>query len=172
MSYKDALPMPDIDLLREKFGLDAGRGLLIRRQTYKQFKAGEVAGYLRPCGYRFIKLDGKSYAAHRIIYFMATGKDPGLLMVDHINGQPDDNRLCNLRLATIVQNGRNRTKNLRNNTTGHRNVYQITATGEWRVSVYAQGVKHQRSFRDKASAVAAAAQIRAEVYGEFAGSAA
>lgn len=172
MSYKDALPMPDIDLLRAKFDLDADNGVLIRRKTYHGFKAGEVAGYLRPCGYRFIKLDGKSYAVHRIIYFMATGTDPGLLMIDHINGQPDDNRLCNLRLATISENGRNRTKNLRNNTSGHRNVYFVPSKGDWRVSVYANGVKHQRSFKDKESAVIAAAEIRAKVYGEFAGVAA
>jgi len=60
VSYKDALPMPDIDLLREKFELDADRGVLIRRQTYHGFKSGEVVGYLRPCGYRWVKLKARS----------------------------------------------------------------------------------------------------------------
>lgn len=172
MSYKDALPMPDIDLLRAKFDLDADNGALIRRQTYHGFKAGEIAGYLRPCGYRFIKLDGKTYAAHRIIYFMATGTDPGLLMIDHINGQPDDNRLCNLRLADIKQNGRHRANNLSNNKSGHRGVWENKTTGRWHVSVYLNGKSLQRACDTKEEAARLAASLRAEHYGEFAGVAA
>jgi len=164
--------MPDIDLLREKFDLDADRGLLIRRQTYHGFKAGDVAGYLRPCGYRYIKLKGKPYAAHRIIYFMATGEDPGLLMVDHINGKPDDNRLCNLRLANIKQNGRHRANNLSNNKSGHRGVWQNKSTGRWHVNVYLDGKSLQRVRNTKEEAAQLAASLRAEHYGEFAGVAA
>lgn len=172
MSYKDALPMPDLSLLQQKFDLDADRGVLIRRQTYKQFKAGDVAGYLRPCGYRYIKLNGKPYAAHRVIYFMATGEDPGLLMVDHINGQPDDNRLCNLRLANIKQNGRHRANNLSNNKSGHRGVWENKLTGRWHVNVYLDGKSLQRVCNTKEEAARVAASLRAEHYGEFAGVAA
>lgn len=172
MSYKDALPMPDIDFLREKFALDADRGVLIRRQTYHGFKSGEVVGYLRPCGYRWVKLKGKSYAAHRIIYFMATGEDPGLLMVDHINGEPDDNRLSNLRPADMKQNGRHRANNLRTNTSGHRGVWQSPKTGRWHVAVRVDGKSLQKVLPTKEDAVEMAAALRSQHYGEFAGTAA
>lgn len=172
MSFKDALPMPDMNFLQEKFDLDAGRGVLIRRNTYKQFKAGEVAGCLRPCGYRWVKLAGKTYPAHRIIYFMATGTDPGQMMIDHINGEPDDNRLCNLRLASISENGRNRTKNLRNNTSGHRGVWQNRSTGRWHVNVYLNGKSIQKICQTKEDAAALATALRSQHYGEFAGIAA
>jgi len=169
LSYKDALPMPGLDFLRGKFDLDVNRGVIIRRQTYHGFKAGEVAGYLRPCGYRFVKLNGKTYAAHRIIYFMATGEDPGVMMVDHINGQPNDNRISNLRLADSKQNGRHRANNLRTNTSGHRGVWQSTETGRWHVAVRVNGKSLQRVLPTKEDAACCAAELRAKHFGEFAG---
>lgn len=43
------------------------------------------------------------------------------LFIDHINGNPLDNRKCNLRVVTIQQNCCNRKKQI-NNTTGHTGV--------------------------------------------------
>ena len=50
----------------------------------------------------------KPYLAHRIIWMMMTGEDPGDKEVEHINGDGRDNRWDNLRLATRAQNNRNR----------------------------------------------------------------
>ena len=170
MSYKNAFPMPPIELLRQKYELDAERGVLIRKQTYKQFKAGEEAGYVRK-DYLHVKVAGKSYPAHRIIYFMMTGVDPKTMMVDHINGHTLDNRIVNLRLADIKQNGRHRVKLLSNNTSGHRNVHFCKSQGVWVANVLVDGKSIQRNHKTKEAAAICAAELRAKHYGEFAGTA-
>lgn len=58
-------------------------------------------------GYFTITIDQVSYRAHRIIWVLMTGMDPGNLFVDHKNGTRTDNRWTNLRVATPAQNIQN-----------------------------------------------------------------
>ena len=51
--------------------------------------------------------DGKTYRAHRIIWEMHNGPIPDEMVIDHINGDPFDNRLSNLRICTTAQNRMN-----------------------------------------------------------------
>lgn len=62
----------------------------------------------RPAGTRSerginIKIFGRFYKAHRIAWFLQTGNWP-LGVVDHINGDWQDNRWRNLRDITTQQN--------------------------------------------------------------------
>lgn len=68
-----------------------------------------------------VKYLGKAYLAHRIIWTMVNGQIPSGLFIDHINRDPWDNRLANLRLATNAENLRNRRMNA-NNTSGYKGV--------------------------------------------------
>lgn len=52
-------------------------------------------------------LDQRQILAHRVAYYMATGIHPDQ-EVDHINGNPADNRIANLRLVSRSENARNR----------------------------------------------------------------
>jgi hypothetical protein len=70
-------------------------------------RAGARAGSTRKdTGYIAIHIGGRDLYAHRLAWLLIYG-DPGLRGVDHINGNPSDNRIANLRLATVSQNQMN-----------------------------------------------------------------
>lgn len=54
-------------------------------------------------GYILIKIDGKKYKAHRLAWLYVYGTLP-VSNLDHINGNPFDNRINNLRECTQAQN--------------------------------------------------------------------
>ena len=67
-------------------------------------------------GYLIIKIKGKQYKAHRLVYLWHHGRFPSE-EIDHINRIRDDNRIENLRESTRKQNVRN-TKRKPNKDTG------------------------------------------------------
>lgn len=80
-------------------------------------------------GYRVIKVDGKVYLEHRLVWFYITGQWPER-DIDHVNGDRRDNRLVNLRVATRKQNLENQ-KLHRDNSTGYRGVTLDKRTGRY-----------------------------------------
>lgn len=69
-------------------------------------KAGDVAGKINGKGYRQIKILGVSYMAHRLAWLFVNGRFP-VYEIDHINRDPLDNRISNLREAKRIDNCRN-----------------------------------------------------------------
>ena len=57
-------------------------------------------------GYLSGRILGKTYYAHRVAWLLHYGKWPEH-NIDHINGNPTDNRICNLRDVPQVKNTRN-----------------------------------------------------------------
>ena len=55
-------------------------------------------------GYIVFKVNGKLFYAHRVAFFL--GVVPK--MIDHINRNPSDNRIKNLREATTILNAQNK----------------------------------------------------------------
>jgi len=49
----------------------------------------------------------KLFFAHRVIWYLHYGEDPAGLEIDHINHDPWDNRILNLRKCTSFENGKN-----------------------------------------------------------------
>lgn len=106
--------LPPLELLQELFEISktSPSGLRWKNPTTrsKRLKPGDVAGTKSPKGYWNIGIttDKKRlYLAHRIVYFLQTGDDPGNLQVDHVNGKQDP---LTLRLATPSENMRNSPK--------------------------------------------------------------
>lgn len=92
-----------IERLRELFVYDPQSGVLKRVKSRGTRKAGSVAGFLQNHGHLSVIIDGASFGVHRVAWAMHYGEWPDS-DIDHINGLPADNRISNLRTATVSQN--------------------------------------------------------------------
>lgn len=77
---------------------------------------GSVAGTVIDGGYIRVTVDRRFYRAHRLAWLYMTGEWP-LADIDHINGQPSDNRWANLRDVPRSVNLQNRRVAMGHNTT-------------------------------------------------------
>lgn len=76
-------------------------------------KKGEIAGHIRQDKRVVIRLGKKLYLGHRLAWFISYGKWPDG-EIDHMNGNPNDNRIDNLREATRTLNQENIRKAVKN----------------------------------------------------------
>lgn len=131
------------DELLRIFQYDPDTGVLRYREKRGRMNIGDKAGTLDQEGYRVVTVKGKTYPAHRIIWYMVYGEIPRIL--DHANRDRDDNRITNLRLCTEVENAAN-AKAPSTNTSGYRGVYYEPERGKWRVRIrYVEnGVRKRR----------------------------
>ncbi len=86
------------------------------RPTMKK-RAGDVAGDVTTAGRWRIKYAGRSYQAHRLAWLYVHGEWP-TNQIDHIDGDPLNNRINNLRDVTAAVNQHNRKRASRGNLTG------------------------------------------------------
>ncbi len=72
---------------------------------------GNGAGSLHNSGYKIVRVNGKGYAVHRLIWIMFNGNIPDGMLIDHIDRNKLNNNIKNLRLATYQENNRNNSSN-------------------------------------------------------------
>ena len=60
-------------------------GLLLQKKKRPKVEIGAIAGVITNFGYRYIQLQGKKYAAHRLVWLIETGSFPSKFL-DHIDG--------------------------------------------------------------------------------------
>lgn len=93
--------LPTLAVLEELFDYCPQSGLLTKKGTNQE--VGSFNAQL----YRVVRVQGSAYYVHRIVWKMFHRKDPGSLLVDHINGCPHDNSIENLRRCKTKRNLRN-----------------------------------------------------------------
>lgn len=123
-------------------------------------KAGDRAGALNGHGYDQICINGRGHLGHRLAWLMTHGIWPAV-MIDHIDGDRANNRLCNLREATSAQNQANRGAR-KDSKAGKRGVRFLKHSGKWAASIQIG------SFNTIDEASAAYLRLAEICYGEFA----
>ena len=83
--------LPDYHFLHSKFYIDNYTGTLRRKST------GKIAGSANKEGYLVIMIQNVKYYCHRIAYLMFFGTDPGRSIIDHKDGNRQNNGRENLR---------------------------------------------------------------------------
>ena len=90
-------------------------------------------------GYCVGAIDNQGYRAHRVIYMLMTGQDPQ--QIDHIDGDPANNRWTNLRSIIGKYNQLNM-KRAKNNTSGTTGVRWHEEKERWQAYISIDRRRH------------------------------
>lgn len=92
-------------------------------------KIGHRAGYQHHLGYRYIRVNGRTFTEHRLAWFLTYGCWPNGDL-DHVNRIRHDNRIINLREATRAENCQNQPIR-KSNKSGVTGVYYHAVSQKW-----------------------------------------
>ena len=127
--------------------------------------SGKVAGHRTADGYITIRLNGVLRLAHRLAYLLYHRELPAL--VDHIDRNPSNNAISNLRAADKRVNSINRDKPS-NNTSGVKGVSWHKGGGMWTAQIKNNGVKiHLGAYSKLSDAVEARLKAEEELWGDI-----
>lgn len=149
-----------VDYLKDKYFHDPETGKVFRRQH----EVGTVAGKGAVLG-----IKNRNYQLHRIIWALHYGEIPDGL-IDHIDGNPFNNKISNLRIATHSQNQMNR-KRQSNNQSGFKGVSVQGGNRKfpYRASIMANGKRvGLGTFKTPEEAHEAYCQAAVKMHGSFA----
>jgi hypothetical protein len=129
--------------------------------------SGNLAGSINSLGYRKVKLVGQAYPAHRLAWLLAYGNWPSD-EIDHANGDKDDNRLANLRVAGRTGNVRNAPKR-KDNTSGIKGISWHKRDHRWQAQIMVNGKTIGLGYhREKETAERVYREACLKFHGEFA----
>lgn len=160
--YSEILP---IELCRKLYRYDPETGTLYRLYSNQDTLA-------RPSGtrrkdYTYVVYQERRILAHRLAWALHYGEWPSS-SIDHINCDRHDNRIANLRLATVAENNRNRPKQS-NNTTGYKGVSFHKGTNRFEAKIMADKKRYRLGYFDTAEAAFAAyCEAAQRLHGEHA----
>ena len=124
----------------------------------RRIKEGSIAGSPLKHGHIKIRFQGKQFLAHRLAWLFSYRTWP-TNQIDHINRNPSDNRLINLRESTQAENTQN---------TGATGVTQQKHTGKWISKIMLRGkVYHLGVYESRSDACAAYLRKKQELHPFF-----
>lgn len=150
--------------LKELVEYKDGHLFVKTRWTY-HVKEGAALG-TKTKGYIQIRIQNKRYFEHRLVFIYHHGYCPEY--IDHIDGDKSNNRIENLRPATLTQNNYN-VKTPKSNKSGVKNVHWNKKNNNWNVTLSANNKSmYFGSFDDLELAALVAEEARNLHHGEFA----
>ena len=110
MTAPKPFTVEQVVLAREYLEVDptSPSGLRWKKQRNSRAMVGYVAGNMNEFGYWRVRIGRKQLFAQRIIFLLATGRDPYPFTIDHIDRDKTNNRIENYRVATPKMQGENR----------------------------------------------------------------
>ena len=153
---------PKREQLQEMF--DYIDGNLYHKQKKQRVKVGMKAGSIDAYGYLIINIKGKKYKAHHLVWAYHYDMYPS--MIDHIDGNPSNNHIHNLRIATASQNQMNRKLN-KNNRYGVKGLYQLPSMS-WATQIRFNNKIIFKSFKEKSEAIQFLNTVRTKLHGDYA----
>lgn len=135
-------------------------------KPHSRYKAGDIAGRTVKNGYRQICVNRIRILNHQIVFKMFHGYVPKT--IDHIDQNPENNRIENLRAATIGQNQYNSKVSSRNKS-GVKGVCWNKSYKKWHVQVSVNGKQTNFGLYDDLELADLVAQeARNKYHGDFA----
>jgi HNH endonuclease/AP2 domain len=120
--------------------VDAINGII--RRIYKSGEV-RVAGWTGHRGYVYLTVSNKRRAAHQVIWEHVNGRVPDGFEIDHIDGNPSNNSILNLRLLTHAENMQNRhLPSGKNKTSGVKGVHWDKDRQKWRTHIVVNGKQY------------------------------
>lgn len=152
--------------LKELFEYREDLGELEWIKTGKGKRLNGAAGTVTNHGYKVITIEGNRYLEHRLVWLYFYGSFPSSEL-DHIDGDPLNNRIENLREVSHSENLAN-AKTRSDNTSGQKGVCWDKQKNKWKVQIGPAGGRIQRHFVDLEEAKSFARNVSTLVFGEYA----
>lgn len=150
-----------IELLEYKNGV-----LYVKSRYCDRHAIGKALGTVNKDGYLQTSIYKRKYYVHRLVFLYHYGFLPK--SIDHINTEKQDNRIENLREATLAENNCNILWNKRN-TSGVKDVSWHSKNKKWIVTVrHNKKSMYFGSYQDLETAKQAAINARNKYHGDFA----
>jgi hypothetical protein len=165
--------LPSQEILHEWLNYDPDTGIFLWRKEPRSSRPliGGSAGSFRKTKYNLIKVPGFGLiGAHRLAWIYMHGPTIGGAEIDHIDGNPANNAISNLRLATSRQQKHNKSVQS-NNRSGLKGAYYHACHKgkKWRSQIkVGDDLIFLGYFHTADEAHAAYGRAAVEYFGEFA----
>lgn len=151
-------------------------GSLKRLFTRGNQKKGKIAGGVHHTGYIYVRFCGLRYLLHRVVWVYFNGEVKRGMTIDHIDRNPLNNNIENLRLATRSENfGNQSAYKIKNKTSTFKGVFQqskakrIGSKNTWVSSIQNKNKRiFLGIFENEIDAAKAYNQSAKKLFGEFA----